>query len=208
MAKRRFFTTDEVEYIRQNFSKMHTIELANKLNCKQHSVSGKAYQLGLKKDKAVLSDNGERLKILGLSHRFKKGQSPINKGLKQVAFMSEEAIERTKATRFQKGNIPPNHKPIGTERKTKDGYLEVKVAEGLRCWRLKHRIVWEKFKGEIPKGSNIQFRDGNRQNCDISNLYIIKRNQQIEQNSIIRYPTEVRQIIRLVNKITKKIEEI
>ncbi len=30
---------------------------------------------------------------------------------------------------FAKGNVPPNHRPVGSERISKDGYIEVKVAE-------------------------------------------------------------------------------
>ena len=37
------------------------------------------------------------------SGQFPKGHVPRNKGKKQTDFMSAEAIERTKATRFQKG---------------------------------------------------------------------------------------------------------
>ncbi len=39
---------------------------------------------------------------------FQKGHTPMNKGLKQSEYMTPGAIERTKATRFKKGNVPHN----------------------------------------------------------------------------------------------------
>jgi hypothetical protein len=50
----------------------------------------------------------------GYDARFKKGTSPPNKGRKQEDWMSPEAIERTKGTRFQKGQMPSNHHEVGT----------------------------------------------------------------------------------------------
>ncbi len=96
--------------------------------------------------------------------------------------MTPEAIERTKATRFQKGARVWNHKPIGYERVNRDGYIDVKVAEP-KTFKLKHRIVWEENRGAIPRDHNIQFKDGNRQNCDIENLYLISRKDQMILNS-------------------------
>ena len=33
-----------------------------------------------------------------------------------------------------------------------------------------YRHVWEQANGEVPEGYVVAFRDGNRQNCDLSNL--------------------------------------
>ena len=41
--------------------------------------------------------------------------------------MTPEAIERTKATRFKKGDKPGNHRKVGSERITVDGYIEIKT---------------------------------------------------------------------------------
>lgn len=115
--------------------------------------------------------------------RFAKGMTPANKGKRQADFMSPEAIERTRATRFQKGQLPHNAAdlPIGAERVTKDGYVEVKVADrpaGERnChdnWVPKHRLVWERANGrEQPKGTKVIFCDGDRGNLDPGNLLLV-----------------------------------
>lgn len=110
----------------------------------------------------------------GLTGQFVKGCTSFNKGKKQSEYMSADAIERTKATRFKKGNTPINHKPVGTERIDRDGYIMVKVAEPNK-WKLKHRMVWEEAHGEVPKGYIVIFKDQNKMNCELNNLMLITR---------------------------------
>ncbi|MCL2131272.1 MAG: HNH endonuclease [Lentimicrobiaceae bacterium] len=143
----------------------------------------------------------------GKNTRYKKGQTPPNKGKKQTEYMSAEAIERSKATRFKKGNLPHNHRPVGYERITRDGYIEVKTRE-IDVFELKHRLVWKQHHGAIPKGHNIQFKDGNPQNCTIENLYMIDRKNQMRENTIHNYPPDVKRAIRAVNKLEKIIKKI
>lgn len=110
----------------------------------------------------------------GLDGRFVKGQKSYNKGLKQTDYMTPEGIERSKPTRFQKGQTPANHKPVGSERVNVEGYIEIKVAEP-RTWKLKNRVVWEQVNGPIPKGKMVIFLDKNKLNCSIDNLELIDR---------------------------------
>jgi hypothetical protein len=143
----------------------------------------------------------------GQNTRYQKGRTPENKGKKWAEFMSPDGQKNSLKTCFKKGNIPNNHRPLGSERLTKDGYTEVKIKEP-NVFKLKHRVVWEQHNGKIPKGHNIQFRDGNRQNCAIENLYIIGRNNQIRNNTIHNYPVEVKKAIRAVKKLEKLIKNI
>ena len=69
---------------------------------------------------------------------FQKGQVPMNKGKK----MPPEVYEKAKATMFKSGNIPHNHRAVGSERVNVDGYVEVKIAEPNK-WKLKQRLVYE-----------------------------------------------------------------
>lgn len=108
--------------------------------------------------------------------RFVKGQKSYNKGRPQSEWMTPEAIERTKATRFQKDAVPRNARPMGFERVNVDGYIEVKVrerpdAEHRSCFDLKQRLVYEKVHGvKLTSDDVIVFLDGNKLNCDPSNL--------------------------------------
>lgn len=113
----------------------------------------------------------------GLTGKFRKGQTPHNKGKK----MPKEVYEKVKHTMFANGNVPPNHRPVGSERISKDGYIEVKVAEPNK-WRLKQRVVYEEAKGKIPEGCTIIFLDGNKQNCNIDNLRCITRSELLYLN--------------------------
>lgn len=105
--------------------------------------------------------------------RGTEGIEPPNKGKKQAEFMTPEAIQRTKATQFKKGNRPANHKPVGHERiDNKDGYIIVKTKEP-NVYEHKHRVVWEQANGPIPEGHNIIFLNGNRLDIRLENLEMV-----------------------------------
>lgn len=64
---------------------------------------------------------------------------------------------------------------IGTERLDKDGYILVKVGFP-RIEKRKHILVWEKEYGKINNRIEaIVFLDGDKTNCELSNLYKIDR---------------------------------
>lgn len=46
----------------------------------------------------------------------------------------------------------------------------------------KHRWLWEQAHGAIPKGYNVQFKDGDTLNCVLDNLYLISRKKQLRKN--------------------------
>jgi hypothetical protein len=137
---------------------------------------------------------------------FQKGHVPMNKGKEQTEFMCEESIERTKATRFRKGHVPCNHKPVGYERTDKYGYVEIKTAEP-HFFEFKHRVIWQQQHGEIPSGHKIKFKDGNKLNICIENLYMVSDAENMIENTIQRYPPEVKRAIRKVGKFNKLIKE-
>ena len=145
---------------------------------------------------------------IGEKYRYKKGQIPHNIGKKQSEFMSPEGMEKSRISRYKKGNIPTNRRQVGEERINVHGCVEVKTKDCLRGWEQKHRVIWEQHNGVIPKGCNIQFKDGNRQNCDIENLYMISRENQVRENSIHNYPEDVKKAIRTVNKLSRTIKNI
>lgn len=107
------------------------------------------------------------------SGRIEKGAVAWNKGKK--GYMGANA------TSFKKGQTPKNHRPVGSERITKDGYIQVKIAEP-RTWRLKHIVEWEKVNGSLPKGHCIRILDGDRTNCHIDNLICISRGANATSN--------------------------
>ena len=104
----------------------------------------------------------------GLGGQFKKGHIPVNKGTK--------GIMKSNKTSFVKGHIPGNYRPVGSERITRDGYIEIKICDPNK-WVLKHNFIYEKEFGKVPKGHALFFLDQNRQNVDINNLALITRQE-------------------------------
>jgi hypothetical protein len=161
--------TDEMkQFILDNYKGRYNQELADLFNQKFNTnITSRT----IKSYKANNNLNS------GLTGKFIKGQTPHNKGKK----MPKEVYEKVKHTMFAKGNVPPNHRPVGSERISKDGYIEVKVAEPNK-WRLKQRVVYEEAKGKIPEGCPIIFLDGNKRNFDIDNLRCITRSELLYLN--------------------------
>ncbi|SHE77685.1 HNH endonuclease [Loktanella atrilutea] len=101
---------------------------------------------------------------------FPKGNVPANKGQK-MRYNPNSA-----KTQFGKGNKPHTWRGAGHERICKkDGYVILIVAER-NPWSgaatrpvLKHRWLWEKANGPIPKGMRLKCLDGDKTNTDPSN---------------------------------------
>ena len=105
--------------------------------------------------------------------QFLKGKAPSNKGKK----MSPETYARCQGTMFKKGQMPTNHKEVGSERINVDGYTEVKVREP-KTWRLKQRVVYEELhQVKLTSNDVIVFLDGNKQNFEVDNLFRLTRGE-------------------------------
>lgn len=104
----------------------------------------------------------------GMDMKFQKGHVSFNKGRK--GFYAPGCEKGW----FKKGHRPHNSVGVDTEVINDDGYIKVKIAEPDK-WELKHRLVWQKKYGKIPEGSCLIFLNGNRKDCRIENLMLIKR---------------------------------
>jgi hypothetical protein len=208
---RKIWTREEIDYLKANYSDTNTSVLAAHLGRSLSSVFGAVGLLGLTKSEAFRnSPLSGRLRPgakIGGGTRFKKGNVAFNKGKKQSEFMSPESIQKSVATRFKKGNVPGNVKEDGaiSIRKSKGRpYKWTRVAMGE--WRELHRLVWEQHHGPVPEGFNVQFKDKNSLNCEPENLYLITREDQLKnENSIHRYPAEVKSAIHTLAKLKRKI---
>jgi len=169
---RRVYTDEQVRFIRDNYKVFDAVELTARFN-KKFGTDKKQTQI-----KAVITNRGF---TSGRTGRFEKGHKTWNAGTKGLTGANK--------TSFRKGSVPPNRKPIGTERiDTKDGYIWIKVAEqdpytGFPTrYKLKHRHIWEQANGPIPKGMVIAFRDGDKLNFDPGNLMLISRAENAQLN--------------------------
>lgn len=119
-----------------------------------------------------------------------------------------------KETQFKKGTLNGRAKliakPIGTERISKDGYLERKINNDLpfqRRWRAVHLLVWETKHGKLPAGHCIIFKDGDKRNLRLSNLKMITRAENCRRNSYHNYPKDIAHLVQLRGAVTRQINK-
>lgn len=166
-----------------------------------------------------------RLKELGLiippeiieqrkhDSRLKPGAIPPNKGKKQTDYMSPEQIERTKSTRFKKGQKIHNEMYDGAisirhdhpERNGGRPIKYIRLSKGK--WKELQLHNWEKVNGPVPDGYILACQDGDTLNCNPDNWKSITMADNVIRNSIHRYPAELKQTIRILKKLERKINE-
>lgn len=141
--------------------------------------------------------------------QFEKGHIPFNRDKKWDDYMSKEKQENCRKTTFKKGNVPGNHREVGSERINVEGYIEVKIAEPSK-WDYKHRIVYEEAYGKIPKGCKIIFADSNKLNCNLDNLLLVTCSElaRLNQNGLIKDNADLTKaglnLTKLMNEMYKK----
>lgn len=190
----------EIELLKQHYADSTIHELMQMLNKSDRKIYNQARNLGLKKsaeyeEKRRLQDIENIRK--NTTKRFQKGQTPWNKGIKGSI--------PNNVTSFKKGNLPHNTRNEGETRLNKEGYLLVKIAH--KKWVRKHYLIWEEVNGKVPKGHVLRLKDNNRDNYDISNIELISRAENMRLNTMHRFPEELKQTIRLLKKLKKKINE-
>lgn len=168
MSYGRRYTDEMKKFILENYKGITSKELADRFN-EEFGTDATSSQMKTYKTRHKLKN--------GIGGCFPAGHVPHNKGKK----MPPEVYEKVKHTMFSKGHMPTQHRPVGSERVTVDGYIEIKVEEPNR-WRLKHNVVWEAHHGKIPKGSIVVFLDGDRMNVAIENLKMLKRSELLIMN--------------------------
>lgn len=117
----------------------------------------------------------------GRTGQFAKGATPHNKGV-PCAEGRGGRHPNARRTQFRKGErrgvAVALYKPVGTERLSKEGYLERKIHDGLPLqsrWRAVHLVEWETLNGPIPEGHALKCLDGNRLNTSPDNWECIPR---------------------------------
>lgn len=160
--KHRKYKDEHIEFVKNNVKGITLKELTNRFN--------KEFNMNVSESAIANIKNKHNLQSGIVGGQFQKGQVSWNKGRK--GSMSPEQYRKCAATMFKKGNIPQNHRPIGSERIDRDGYILIKVEEPNK-WKPKHRVLWEKTNGPIPKKHRLIFADGNRQNITLDNLILV-----------------------------------
>lgn len=206
-APRSPWTAAQIAALRTRYPDTRTEDLAREIGRSTQSCYVKARSLGIKKSADYLAGPDacrlRREDAAGLQTRFRKGQTPWNKGTHFVAG------GRSPLTRFKPGSVPPNRLPVGHVRVNSEGYLDIKIAPGPRQWVSLSRWNWQQAHGSPPPpGTVLIFKDGDRTNCDISNLEPITRTQNMARNTVHQLPKEVAELVLLRGALLRKINRI
>lgn len=190
-----YYTLKEIDYLREITLGRSNKEITQMFNEKFNiNQSEKAISAIRKKHKIST----------GLDGRFEKGQSPWNKGKKGISLGGIE-------TQFKKGDQPRNWVPLGSERVTKDGYIQIKIQEGKfqHNWKGKHILIWEEHNGAFPPKHAIIFGDGNKRNFELNNLILVSRREllTLNKNNLIQKDTELTKVAVNIAKLQIQVQE-
>lgn len=141
--------------------------------------------------------------------RFQKGHTPFSKGKKWDEYMSPESQARSRMTTFKKGDTPHNTQPLGSI-SIMVGYWVMKVTNvgnQHQKWKFLHRLLWEKEKGPIPKGMNVVFRNGDRNDIRIENLMLMDRKEMARYTPVDDSEPEMQRFSEIVARVAAKVAE-
>ena len=208
---RRFWTEREIEVLREIYPNLKGEVVAERLGISLKRVYNKAKQLELKKSQEFFASpasartNGRQ----GIGTRFPKGHVPANKGIKRPEGWAPGRMAETQFTPgVRRGIAVDLYKPIGTERMSKDGYLERKVNDGMplqKRWRAVHLVVWEEANGPLPKGFAVCFKNRDRKDIRLENLELVSRADLARRNSLHNLPPELKKTIRALGSLKRRI---
>lgn len=225
VSKRQFWTPTEEDYLREHYPSQLTAAIAAHLNRTIGKVYARAKKLGLAKTAEYIQDPNNRCRLLsghdfGKQTRFKKGQVPVNKGLRRPGWHRG----RMQETQFKKGErsgiAAKNWVPIGTVLPDTDGYLRIKLREAqygkeptgfgnTKVWPMYGRYLWEQHNGPIPPKHMVVFKDGNRANCVLENLELRSMADNARRNAMWnRLPQELVEAITMNGALKRKIRRL
>lgn len=192
MKKRKKWTQAEDDYLRKIYPEMSNEEVAMWLHRSKRAVMAHAYILGVHKSPEFAEKQFRK-------GQFRKGQTPHNKGKSRKYWATPEAEELMTKGQFKPGECRddnPRKKPIGHEKVYADGYVWIITEHGRKQ---KHRVVWEQANGPIPPDHCVKFKDGNRMNCSLDNLYLVSRADHARETRAALSPEQKKEIMRKVH---------
>lgn len=203
---KKTWATDERTLLASVYPCSQSSAVAKLFNSSIGHVYNQAHHLNIKKsawfNASFMASKLKRGMEIGKEYRFKKGQIPPNKGKKC------ESHPNMVPTQFKPGTKPPNYKAVGSTRiDSKDGYILIKMAEGIFQWKLLHRVIWERLNGKIPDGYLVTFIDGDKSNIEITNFTLMTKQENLLRNSCHNYGTEIAELYQLKRQITRQINK-
>jgi len=177
MKKKTKYTFKQIVFLRTGYQYMNIRSLTRAFN-KRFGTSKTELQI-----KSTLTYH--KIRCGRKPKGFYKGHKPWNTGTKG------QGLTCANSGSFKKGNVPPNRKPLGSERIcSQSGLILIKVAErdpnrGYPTrYKHKHVHIWEQANGPVPEGMVVAFVDCERTNCELENLMLISRAELLALNRI------------------------
>lgn len=183
---RKPWTKKELKLLKKMYRDAPTKKIARILKRSVLSIYQAADLQGVKKSeefkRSAASGRLRKGNHGGKKFWFKKGHKPWNAGTKGVC--------KPNAGTFKKGNLPVNtlHNGAITTRieTTRSGkqtpYKWIRIAKSK--WKMLHAFNWEKANGKVPKGHILIFKDGNTENCQVSNLRLISNADHMRETQL------------------------
>ncbi len=198
----RKYTAEEDQFLKDNYLLIPVKRMSRMLGRCEAGARQRMQRLGIVVPPEVIERNKRESWI-------KQGANPPNKGKKLHEFVSPEGIERSSATRFKPGNIPPNTKAdyVITTRPDKRGVPYQFIRVSLAKWMPLHRYNWQTVNGPIAPKMKLIFKDGDTMNCDVSNLELMTYADLMRRNSVHNLPKPLAEIVQLRGAIQRQINK-
>lgn len=194
----KFWSFEDLEILKFLYPENSNISIAIFLNKTEASIIGKAFKMKLRKSDKFIKNCSEK-------GYFKKGTIPFNKGKKQSDYINESSLKRIKQTQFKKGR---NHISFGKSLGNITFYSgQLWINTGYKKREIYSNYQYKKFIGEIPESHIVTFKDGNPKNCHPFNLTLLSRSENMQRNSIQRFPSELISTIKVLSKLKKIIKQ-
>lgn len=165
------YTSEQIAFLRDKYPSMSRRELTEAFNTRFGTTRSET--------QITIYLQNHHIKS-GRTGCFKKGHVPWNLGTK--------GLTAPNSGQFQPGHMPSNKRRLWTERITRDGYVEISIPErnphtgAPTRFKQKNKWLWEMEHGPVPKGHVLIFKDGDKLNCHIDNLLLIKRTELLSLN--------------------------
>lgn len=217
---RKPWTAADLAALRALYPDTRTDALAEQMGRSTGQIYGMARQINIRKSPAYLASADacrmRRGDNVGEAHRFPTGHTPANKGLRRPGWTAGRMAESQFKTGNRSGRAAQIYQPIGTERISKDGYLERKTNDNMplqKRWRGVHLLMWEAINGPLPPGHCLVFINRDRSDIRLDNLQLITRRENMLRNTVHNLPQPIVETVRLravlvrkINQATKKAE--
>jgi hypothetical protein len=219
---KKTWSPDERALLKRDYSNTSTSVLAAQMDRTERSVYQMADKLGLKKSAEYLAsvESGRiqrgRVDPRMQATQFKPGQKAWNEGMKGFCG-THENCRRTQFKSGRPASEAANYQPIGSERLSKDGYLERKVTDDpsivpARRWVGVHRLVWEAANGPVPDHHVVCFLPGRRtaeaEKITLDALELVHRGELARRNHPRSRNPELAKLVQLKGAITRQVNRI